>query len=64
MSAGPPGLAPSLFMSATYGPPELLSIYNRNLFARRVEQPEKQTRFPSTFTEIFKKSRELLPQPT
>lgn len=55
-----PRLAPSLFMSATYGPPEPLSIYNRNLFARRVGQPEKRTRFPSTFTEIFKKLRKLL----
>lgn len=40
-----PRLAPSLFMSATYGPPEPLSIYNRNLFARRVRQLEERLVF-------------------
>lgn len=40
-----PQLAPSLFMSATYGPPEPLSIYNRNLFARRVGQLEERLVF-------------------
>jgi len=38
-------LAPSLFMSATYSSPEPLSIYNRNLFARRVRQLEERLVF-------------------
>lgn len=38
-------LASSLFMSATYGSPKPLSIYNRNLFARRVGQLEERLIF-------------------
>lgn len=47
-------LASSLFMSRAYGSPEPLSIYNRNLFARRVRQLEGATRL----TETSERSRE------